>query len=145
MVSRNRIVAVTRSWIGTSYHHQASVKRAGCDCLGLLMGVFAEVVKAPMDKPPPYSKTWADVASSDILIDACRKHLVEIDKGSIDEGDVLIFRLSRNYAAKHAGIMTGIRSMVHAQEGIGVHETTLGPWWFKRIAASFQFPNVDGR
>ena len=37
------IVAIARGWIGTPYVHQASVKGAGCDCLGLLRGVWREV------------------------------------------------------------------------------------------------------
>ena len=35
-----RIVKATRSWIGTPYHDQASVRGVGCDCLGLLRGAF---------------------------------------------------------------------------------------------------------
>ena len=33
------IVRAARGWIGTPYVHQASVRGAGCDCLGLLRGV----------------------------------------------------------------------------------------------------------
>ena len=32
----SRVVATARAWIGTPYVHQASVRGAGCDCLGLL-------------------------------------------------------------------------------------------------------------
>ena len=34
------IVAEARSWIGTPYRHQTSVKGIGCDCLGLVRGVW---------------------------------------------------------------------------------------------------------
>ncbi|HXO72313.1 MAG TPA: peptidase P60, partial [Bradyrhizobium sp.] len=34
------IVAEARSWIGTRYCHQASLKGVGCDCLGLVRGVW---------------------------------------------------------------------------------------------------------
>ena len=27
-------------WLGTPYHHQASVRGAGCDCLGLIRGIY---------------------------------------------------------------------------------------------------------
>ena len=34
------ILAECRAWIGTPYRHQASVKGVGCDCLGLLRGIW---------------------------------------------------------------------------------------------------------
>lgn len=38
-LERAAVVAEARDWIGTPYRHQASVKHAGCDCLGLIRGV----------------------------------------------------------------------------------------------------------
>ena len=35
-----RALAEARRWIGTPYQHQASVLGAGCDCLGVLRGVW---------------------------------------------------------------------------------------------------------
>jgi hypothetical protein len=37
------IIAAARSWLGTPYAHQASLKGVGCDCLGLVRGVWREV------------------------------------------------------------------------------------------------------
>ena len=37
---RARVVAEARMWIGTPYVHQASALGAGCDCLGLVRGVW---------------------------------------------------------------------------------------------------------
>ena len=37
---RTDIVAEARAWIGTPYRHQASLKGVGCDCLGLVRGVW---------------------------------------------------------------------------------------------------------
>jgi cell wall-associated NlpC family hydrolase len=39
VISRSAIVAEARTWIGTPYRHQASLKGVGCDCLGLVRGV----------------------------------------------------------------------------------------------------------
>ncbi len=72
------IVAEARSWIGTPYRHQASLKGVGCDCLGLLRGVWREVMGAEPELPPPYSPDWAE-AGADTLVAAARKHLVEIE------------------------------------------------------------------
>src|ERR1700682_1205564 len=43
MVTRAQIVAEARSWLGTPFLHQNSMKAAGCDCIGLIRGVFREV------------------------------------------------------------------------------------------------------
>lgn len=38
-----RVVNVARSWIDTPFHHQGRQKGIGCDCLGLIMGIAAEL------------------------------------------------------------------------------------------------------
>src|SRR5437764_272872 len=43
MVSRATIVAEAESWLGTPYRHQASLKGVGCDCLGLVRGIWRAV------------------------------------------------------------------------------------------------------
>jgi cell wall-associated NlpC family hydrolase len=39
-MKRPDIVEEARSWLGTPYHHQAALKGVGCDCIGLLRGVY---------------------------------------------------------------------------------------------------------
>jgi NlpC/P60 family putative phage cell wall peptidase len=47
------VIAVARSWLGTPYHDQASLRGVGCDCLGLARGVWREVVgPEPFPIPP---------------------------------------------------------------------------------------------
>jgi NlpC/P60 family putative phage cell wall peptidase len=36
----DEIVAAALAWLGTPYRHQASTQGAGCDCLGLVRGVW---------------------------------------------------------------------------------------------------------
>ena len=37
-------VEIARDWIGTRYEHQASLKGEGADCLGLVRGVWRELI-----------------------------------------------------------------------------------------------------
>jgi NlpC/P60 family putative phage cell wall peptidase len=46
------IVAIARGWLGTPYRHQASLKGVGCDCLGLVRGVYAEAYGRPAATGP---------------------------------------------------------------------------------------------
>ncbi len=136
---RADIVALARSWLGTPYCHQASLKGIGCDCLGLVRGVYAEAFGRPAETPPPYSRDWAEATGRETMIDAAARHLTAVLPGDAAPGDVLIFRLRPAAMAKHAAIMTTPAQMIHAIEGAAVCEIHITPWWRRRIAAAFRF------
>jgi len=144
-MSGDRVVAAARGWLGTPYHHQAAVKGAGCDCLGLIRGVYAEVMGAEPETPPPYSRDWGEMRAEETLLDAADRHLIEVPPWQdITPGDVLIFRMRKGAIAKHAGIVTAATGrsptrMIHAQEGAGVVEISLSAWWVRRIVGVFSF------
>lgn len=140
---RGEIVRLARSWIGTPYHHQASVRHAGTDCLGLVRGVYRELYGAEAEKPPAYSPDWGEASGSETLVAAARRHLVEKRREEAGAGDVLVFRMRRGAIAKHAAIMTGAGSMVHAIETAGTVEVPVSEWWWRRVAAVFAFPHVE--
>lgn len=134
------IIGLARDWLGTPYHHQASLKGIGCDCLGLVRGIYAELYGRTPECPPPYSRDWAEASGRETLIEAARRHLIPIDIQDAVTSDVLIFRLRPGTMAKHAAILTGSNRMIHAMEGAPVCEATLNHWWRRRIAAAFRFP-----
>ena len=136
------IVTEARAWIGTPYRHQASLKGVGCDCLGLLRGVWREVMGNEPEMPPPYAADWAEAAGAETLRDAARRHLVEFDAGAFQAGDVLLFRWRRHLPAKHCGIATTPEAMVHAHDGAAVAEVAITPWWRRHLAYAFRFPSA---
>jgi NlpC/P60 family putative phage cell wall peptidase len=142
---RALIVAAARTWIGTPYVHQASLKGAGCDCLGLVRGVWREIMGSEPEAPPPYSRDWAERAGRETLRDAAKRHLLPIDVGAAREGDVVLFAFDRNSPAKHCAILTaaidspGAR-MVHAHDRLPVAEVALVSWWRRRTRFAFSFP-----
>lgn len=137
-----KIVCIARSWIGTPYHHQASLKGVGTDCLGLVRGLWREVHGTDPEMPPAYSRDWAEANGRETMLEAARRHLVEIAVEDAGPGDVLIFRLRQGTVAKHAGIVATHETMIHAMEGRPVSEVPLGRWWRRRVAAAFRFPGV---
>jgi NlpC/P60 family putative phage cell wall peptidase len=134
------IVTEARSWIGTPYRHQASLKGVGCDCLGLLRGVWREVMGAEPELPPPYSSDWAE-AGADTLVAAARRHLVEISLTAFEAGDVLLFRWRDNLPAKHCAVATSPDTMIHAHDGASVVEVAFRPSWRRHLAYAFCFPD----
>ena len=165
----NRVVTIARTWLGTPYHHQASVKGVGCDCLGLVRGVYAEAYGRPAEEPPAYTRDLAEACQTETLLEAARRHLIEIDVNDFAAGDVVVFRLRPGAMAKHCGIISACEAslvnevfgahgqvgqsrtdvrrareaslvkMIHAFESGPVCEINLSSWWRRKIAAAFRF------
>lgn len=139
------VVAVARRWIGTPYVHQQSVRGAGCDCLGLLRGIWRELNGPEPERPPAYTPFWAEETGRETMLEAAERHLVARPAGAgIRAGDVLLFRYRRHLPARHAAVATGPDTMIHAMAGAGVVETTVGPWWRRRLAGIYAIPMTEG-
>lgn len=143
MVTSPDIVRVARGWIGTPYRHQASLRGAGTDCLGLIRGVWREVYGAEPETTPAYTPGWAEAGGSEALASAARRHMIEISVGERRAGDMLLFRWRSHLPAKHAGIATGCNHMVHAQDGAMVAEIALNDWWRRHLSHAFRFPGIE--
>lgn len=142
MPSRTDIVAAARRYIGTPYHHQASLCGAGCDCLGLVRGVWRDLYGAEPEAPPPYTPDWGEVGAVEHLLSAAARHLVPVPAGAAAFGDVLIFRMRGGMVAKHAAILSGSDRMIHAQSRDIVREVTMNGWWRRRLVAVFGWPDA---
>ncbi|MEX3015894.1 peptidase [Gymnodinialimonas hymeniacidonis] len=137
------VVSTARAWLGTPYIHQASCKGAGCDCLGLLLGIWREVhgdLPAPV---PAYTNDWSEVSGEERLLEAARAHLPQKAIDDAAPGDVLIFRMRSDAVAKHVGLQSLVAPtpcFIHAYSGRGVTENALTAPWARRVAARFAFP-----
>ncbi|MDD9921914.1 MAG: NlpC/P60 family protein [Boseongicola sp.] len=142
MTPGESFVASAKSWIGTPYKHQCSVKGAGCDCLGLLLGIWREHYGEHTEEIPPYSRDWDEVAQNDLLEAALDKHLIRKSTSQISLGDVLLFRMRSGAVAKHLGICSDASTpmFIHAYSGHGVVENALSLPWQRRLAGVFAVP-----
>ncbi|WP_299932755.1 NlpC/P60 family protein [uncultured Pelagimonas sp.] len=137
------VVEAARGWIGTPYVHQTSRKGAGTDCLGLLRGVWREVIGSEPEKVPAYSMDWSEPQGDERLWRAAMRHLQPKPRDDAAPGDILLFRMREGAVAKHIGIQaeTGAgASFIHAYSGHGVIESALGASWERRIVARFALP-----
>jgi NlpC/P60 family putative phage cell wall peptidase len=139
-LTRAAIVAEARQWIGTPYRHQASLKGIGCDCLGLVRGIWRGSVGGEPEQPGPYAPDWAEAQGEERVLQAASRHLIATD--AIRPGDVLLFRWRAHSIAKHAAIAASETTMIHAHDGAAVCEVALAHWWRRRLAGSFSFPGV---
>ncbi len=138
-MSAERVVTVARSWIGTPYIHQASLKSVGCDCLGLLRGVWRELHGCEPELPPPYSADWAEACGRETMAEAAARHMHAIDVADFSAGDVILFRWREGLPAKHCAIATSGETMVHAHDGAAVAEVVIGRWWRRHLVFAFRF------
>lgn len=144
MTSEMRIVAEARAWIGTPYAHQASVRGAGADCLGLVRGVWRGLVGPEPETVPGYSPDWSEAAGREDLMAAAGRWLRAKPLAEARPGDVLLFRMREGGVAKHLGIQSVCGAeprFVHAYSGHGVLESPLSDPWLRRLAARFAFPD----
>ena len=133
------VIAAARAWVGTPYRHASSRRGVGCDCLGLVRGVWEDVSGVTPPLPEPYSPDWAELRDDEPLLGAARRHLVPAEPVP---GAVLVFRWSPHAAAKHCGVLVGHDRLVHAYSGVGTVESALVPAWRRRIVGAFAFPGM---
>lgn len=131
-------VMEARRWIGTPFLHQASMMGAGCDCLGLVRGVWREILGPEPAQPPPYRTDWMIHARGEPLLELARRFFLPC--GAVQEGALLVFRWREGQAASHLAIASSTAWMIHAHEGRCVAEVALTPAWRRRIVGCFMFP-----
>lgn len=143
MISRSAILAEARDWIGTPYRHQASAKGAGCDCLGLVRGVWRALYGDEPERAPAYTPDWAERTGAETLIEAARRYLRALPLDEAAPGDVLLFRMHTQSPAKHCAVLDEDARIIHAYWGRAVVRSRFAPWWRARCVAAFCFPDVS--
>lgn len=139
-----RAASIARAWLGTPYRHQASVRGEGADCLGLIRGVWRELVGDEPEPTPSYPADWAEVGGEETLLAAARRWLKEKPVAEAKVGDVLMFRMAAGCPVKHCAILSDLGGaearMIHAYWGRAVVESWMGVWWRRRLVAAFGWP-----
>lgn len=140
-MSDDQVVEAARQWLGTPYRHRASMLGAGCDCLGLLRGVWRTLYGREPVAVPTYRADRRGDAHPEALREAAERILVA-ETGPVAAGQVVLFRLGGLSEPRHCGIMVAQTRFIHAQEHLGVVEANLTPGWAKRVSGRYRFPDL---
>lgn len=140
MTTQEAVLTEARRWIGTPYRHGGSKCQVGCDCLGLVLGIWRSLYGREPQPVAAYSADWAEAGGGDPLLTAARRYMIEKPLDAYDTGDLIVFRWREGVAAKHLGIVAAGDRFIHAYEGHTVLESALVPQWRRRIAGVFAFP-----
>lgn len=127
---RADFVELARGWIDTPWHHQASRKGVGSDCVGLVLGVMREAGLTTPSLPP-----WRRYPQGDEMLRVLDSLAARVTHQQ--PGDLLVFRVVID--PQHVGIMSAPGWMVHAHWGRRVAETT---WYPDLLVASYHIPGV---
>lgn len=138
------IVEHAKGWIGTPFQHQASVQGHGCDCLGLVRGIWRAVIGHEPKSRFDYGTNWTVGARPDALDQGLRGVFDAADIAPNSIGDVIAFRLNRSHHAQHLGITIGainrIPHMIHSCNTTGVVEVPISVAWQRRCVGQYKFP-----
>lgn len=144
VLHRQAIVQSAEEWIGTPYQHQASVKGLGCDCLGLVRGIWREHVGPEPVALLEYGPSWADVTGVEIFQQALHRYFKPTTIDPIKVGSVILFRMQARSIAKHVAITVGCDGeqplMIHSYNNRGVVLAPLNTAWLRRSVGQFNFP-----
>lgn len=137
------VLAEATDWLGTPYRHGASRKGVGCDCLGLVLGIWRALYDHEPETPSIYAPDWAELSTNEPLLEAAHRHMQPVADRDPLPGDLLVFRWRPEMAAKHLGIMSSDHRFIHAYQGHCVLSSALVPQWRRRIAGVFLFPDLE--
>jgi NlpC/P60 family putative phage cell wall peptidase len=140
---QEKVVEEARRWIGTPYRQQASACGVGADCLGLVRGVWRNLLGAEPEAIPPYTDDWAEPAGEEVLMAAALRWLVPKPLNATDDADIVVFRMRNEGIAKHLAItarLNGHPTIIHSYTNHGVVETSLSMPWRNKIVGRFEFP-----
>ena len=141
-IDSSLIVAAARRWIGTPYVHQASVRCVGCDCLGLIRGLWRELMGEEPEAAPAYSEDWSEASGEETLYAAFKRHFGEIAIADAAPGDIVLFRMIARGPAKHCAVVAGAPGalkLIHSRQNNRVAEEDLTRAWRRKMAFAFRF------
>ncbi|MDD3183423.1 MAG: peptidase P60 [Alphaproteobacteria bacterium] len=140
-IERMDAVLEGRAWLGTPFHHQASVKGAGCDCIGLIKGVGMALKLVDYDPASPQAQSFANYSmlpNSRRMREGLATWLVEIPVAEATLADIYFMAWGRE--PQHVALITD-KGIIHSYSGVDkVVEHALDESWRHRIVAAYRYP-----
>lgn len=114
---RDAVIAETKSWIGTPFHHAGRVKGAGVDCLCILAEVYERAGVVGHIDIPFYVPDWHLHKDAEKYLDGLIQYARPIE-GPPQPADIAVFKYGRTFS--HGAIVVAWPRLIHAYWKIGV-------------------------
>lgn len=140
-VTRAAVVAEARTWLGTPFHHQASLKGVGCDCIGLIKGVGLALGILDYDPASPEAQpylAYSRMPNPQMMRRALSTFFEPVAVADVLPGDFYYMAWIRE--PQHVALVTDT-GIIHSYEGGPgkVVEHGLDETWRRRIVAAYRF------
>lgn len=142
------VIACGRAWVAArvKWRHQGFTRR-GCDCIGLIGGVAAElgITDAWTSQQALRFKGYGRLPQANLIYQACAEFLDPVTpKESAREGDILLLRFDGD--PQHFAFLSrrdGVDYMVHAWIfARRVVENRIDELWRSRLVCAYRFRGV---
>lgn len=146
MIDRAAVVAEARSWISTPYHHGASLKGIGCDCIGFVRGVARH-----MGMHDPFAtgaaaryQGYGPSPEPKALHAACAEFLVPIPRSQVLPGDILLIAFAEYPMHFAIAADRALPYMIHAwlMTKRVVENRIDDSFWRPKIVSAHRFPEL---
>ena len=123
---RTAVIIEAKSWLGTRFHHEARIKKAGVDCLMLLAEVYERAGVVGHITVPHYTPDWHMHRDAEKYMEGLLGYAQAIP-GPPAPADIALFKFGRTFS--HGAIVVAWPRLIHAYWAIGVvyGDATLEP------------------
>lgn len=136
MITPASVIAQARDWRGVKFLHQGRT-RMGCDCLGFIAGLMAELGSNVALQCLPINYARAPGARVLATLEAVSREI------PLQVGALVLIRWPQSPDPSHAGIFTGC-NLIHCTEGEHkVVEHRYGEPWLRRTHSIWALPEVQ--
>jgi len=153
-ITRERIVACARTWLGTKFQHQGRRRGQGLDCIGLPVMVAVELGIRLTDGSSATPYMFGDYCAQPIARGArvqieCERLLVQKKIEDALPGDLLVMRIPSEpchiaMLAELTFSRAKMTTIIHAYSGAKkVVEHIFDDRWRWRVCGAFYFPGVE--
>lgn len=144
------ITAEARRWLGTPWHHQASLRGVGTDCIGFIAGVAAACgsSEAQTFLNTPAWRSYGRAPDAALLFAMCDRLMDRIAIAAARDADVLVFEQLGvpNHPIHFAYVASGLGgpTMIHAWFVVReVVEHTLDASWRDKTLRAYRLRGVN--
>lgn len=140
MITKENVVEIAKTYIGTPFHHLGRIKEVGIDCIGVILGV-AEELKISLIIPPE-AKKYGRKSKHRPLLECMEEQFIWVKKREVGSIVVSWFN-SKTKEPSHLGIVTNV-GLIHTNGNLGVViEEHWSPLWTLRIVEYYKYPGVE--
>jgi len=115
---RAAVVAEAMTWMGTPWHHRASVKGVGVDCAMFVLTVYANAGLIQRFDPGDYPRDWHIHKSEERFLGFVAPFVRRIEESEVQAGDLVLCKIGRVFS--HGVIVTAWPQGIHALVGANV-------------------------